>query len=333
MSEIKKSQTRYSIRYYVKHIDEWEEEIEIVIALLEFCSDQPVLADISAWRRVEWSKLGTLVSAVVVTIFCGAPSLNNNMISELTLQAFHSHPNRRQQYASSQYYNALRLSTSALQSKQYFGQGNGLVERMIFHTQNRPSTSNPNHVLEAIAQNRPTRPSRFLEEKKWPPRELIGNPWREKTRTNAASQSLVHQICTTPRCVGATLTYSKKPSEWSPANEERLGQFQSHLHYPKTISSISTPQIEPPFRLESNQEKRLKEEEWLPDLQLRLSQRSANEEDTHHKSKYEMNTMLSLSPYSSRQQEQPTEKQKEETQTNAWPSQTTTGKADLSLSI
>lgn len=258
------------MQYYVKHIDEWEEEIEIVIALLEFCSDQPVLADISAWRRVVWSKLGTLVSAVVVTIFCGAPSLNNNMISELTLQgnclnsiirnlkelvsyswlAFHSHPNRRQQYASSQCYNALRLSTSALQSKQYFGQGNGLVERMIFHTQNRPSTSNPNHVLEAIAQNRPTRPSRFLEEKKWPPRELIGNPWREKTRTNAASQSLVHQICTTPRSVGATLTYSKKPSEWSPANEERLGQFQSHLHYPKIISSISTPQIEPPFRLE-----------------------------------------------------------------------------------
>ncbi|XP_034697519.1 uncharacterized protein LOC117923371 isoform X3 [Vitis riparia] len=197
----------------------------------------------------------------------------------------------------------------------------------------RPSTSNPNHVLEAIAQNRPTRPSRFLEEKKWPPRELIGNPWREKTRTNAASQSLVHQICTTPRSVGATLTYSKQPSVWSPANEERLGQFQSHLHYPKIISSISTPQFEPPFRLESNQEKRLKEEEWLPDLQLRLSQRSANEEDSHHKTKYEMNTMLSLSPYSSRQQEQPTEKQKEETQTKAWPSQTTTGKADLSLSI
>lgn len=87
------------------------------------------------------------------------------------------------------------------------------------------------------------------------------------------------------------------------------------------------------FEMQSNQEKRLKEEEWLPDLQLRLSQRSANEEDTHHKSKYEMNTMLSLSPYSSRQQEQPTEKQKEETQTKAWSSQTTTGKADLSLSI
>ncbi|XP_034697518.1 uncharacterized protein LOC117923371 isoform X2 [Vitis riparia] len=264
---------------------------------------------------------------------CRHFSMEKSGMEQAWNPAFHSHPNRRQQYASTHYYNALRSSTSALQSKQYFGQGNGLVERMIFHTQNRPSTSNPNHVLEAIAQNRPTRPSRFLEEKKWPPRELIGNPWREKTRTNAASQSLVHQICTTPRSVGATLTYSKQPSVWSPANEERLGQFQSHLHYPKIISSISTPQFEPPFRLESNQEKRLKEEEWLPDLQLRLSQRSANEEDSHHKTKYEMNTMLSLSPYSSRQQEQPTEKQKEETQTKAWPSQTTTGKADLSLSI
>ena len=85
--------------------------------------------------------------------------------------------------------------------------------------------------MEAIAQNRHMRTSRFVEEKKWPPRELIGNPWREKTMTKA------------------TLTYSRQPSVWRPESDERLGQFRSHLHYPTTISGVSTPDFEPPFRL------------------------------------------------------------------------------------
>ena len=73
----------------------------------------------------------------------------------------------------------------------------------------------------------------------------------------------------------------------------------------------------------------------MPDLQLRLSQRSENEDAAghHKKSKYETNTMLSLSPYSTGQQEHHTDKQKGNTKTKTWPSQTTTCKPDLSLSI
>lgn len=101
------------------------------------------------------------------------------------------------------------------------------------------STSNPSHVLEGIAQNRPLRPSRFVEEKKWPPLELIGNSWREKTRTNAASQSLVHQA-----------RYSWQPSTWSTESEQRIHQFHSGLCCRGTISGVSTTDFQPPFRLE-----------------------------------------------------------------------------------
>lgn len=81
-------------------------------------------------------------------------------------------------------------------------------------------------------------------------------------------------------------------------------------------------------KMQSNGERLKEGEEWMPDLQLRLSQTSGDEDDAHHKSKYEMNTMLSLSPYSMRQQ-------RENTETKTWPSQTSTTncKPNLSLSI
>ncbi|KAK9267429.1 hypothetical protein L1049_009855 [Liquidambar formosana] len=160
--------------------------------------------------------------------------------------------------------------------------------------------SNEIQAMDATTRNGPVRPSRFLEEKRWPPFEMLGNQWKDKkittnnTWSNASSQPQVHHTHSKPRSTGAT--YYTRPSEWNSENNTKIRQFQSNSHDPIILSNRFESDFEPPFRLELNQEKRLKDKEWLPDLQLRLSQRVGNnDEKNHHKSSHEINTMLSLS--------------------------------------
>ncbi|XP_044497412.1 putative two-component response regulator ARR21 [Mangifera indica] len=107
----------------------------------------------------------------------------------------------------------------------------------------------------------PLRPSRFLEEKRWPPLEMINSRWKAN-----------HISSMQPRSLGNL-------------GNDSVGNFNSFK-----------PEFQPTFCLELNGDKTSKEKEWLPDLQLRLSQRvGIDEEKTHCKNTQEINTKLSLS--------------------------------------
>ncbi|XP_057463096.1 two-component response regulator ARR12-like [Actinidia eriantha] len=144
------------------------------------------------------------------------------------------------------------------------------------------TSSNLIHGMNASARSMPIRSSQFLEEKKWPPRPLIDNQWYNKRvpSNNFAS-----------------------PSNWNYRNSTtRIWQFQSYLQDTKTVSNTLGGKFNSPF---SFQEKRLKLEERLPDLKLRLSESFGNNEErpTYGKNMQEINTVLSLSlsPHSSSQ--------------------------------
>ncbi|XP_058201364.1 transcription factor BOA-like isoform X2 [Rhododendron vialii] len=123
-----------------------------------------------------------------------------------------------------------------------------------------------------FSRNRPpTRPSQFLEEKKWPPRGFS------------------HNHCYSRR-VPSISTATGSPSKWNFTNRSKVSHIQSNLPDPKT--NISNICGNSPF-----QEKRLKHKEWLPDLQKGLNQRVGNnhEDKSCGKSMQEINTVLSLS--------------------------------------
>ncbi|KAK4259608.1 hypothetical protein QN277_005922 [Acacia crassicarpa] len=168
----------------------------------------------------------------------------------------------------------------------------------------RKSCTTSNEVMmmpsttERIA---PMRPSQFLEEKKWPPLQIIANNnnnnkhyWKFKkilpttgniinswldTNNNVMKDSLqsgFHRLATTHAPV--------KPTDepWSFGN----------LNSSSNSSSKSLKlEFEPPFRIKLNEEKEEKDARSLPNLQLGLNYQSAD----HCKDTQEINTKLSLS--------------------------------------
>ncbi|KAI4332549.1 hypothetical protein L6164_017448 [Bauhinia variegata] len=152
------------------------------------------------------------------------------------------------------------------------------------------------HGTDRIA---PIRPSQFLEGKRWPPLDIINNnQWKFKRlpsnnitwANNPASQSSLHQFGSMPTWVGPD-------DQWSLGsntnNREHHPLKASDTH---SYSGSLKQEFEPPFRIKMNQEKRWKDKEWLPDLQLGPSKRDGKEEDKLHcKSSHEINTKLSLS--------------------------------------
>lgn len=85
----------------------------------------------------------------------------------------------------------------------------------------------------------------------------------------------------------------------------------------------------------SPKKNKMKEKEWFPNLQLSLSHNfdSSNEKKVHE-SASEINTLLSLSlsPSSSKQQAQPSEKHRDIVETKTWSLQTNCSNAALRLS-
>ncbi|XP_031281919.1 uncharacterized protein LOC116140428 [Pistacia vera] len=119
----------------------------------------------------------------------------------------------------------------------------------------------------------PMRPSRFLEEKRWPPFEMINSRWKANRLSTMQPRSFRN-----------------------PGNDTMISQFLSNPHNSVGNFNNFKPEFQPPFRLELTGDKTSKEKEWLPDLQLRLSQRvGIDEEKTHCKNTEEINTKLSLS--------------------------------------
>ncbi|XVF25636.1 hypothetical protein REPUB_Repub13aG0230400 [Reevesia pubescens] len=169
------------------------------------------------------------------------------------------------------------------------GQENGFPKPAAFYNQGQ---SNQIHGTD--------RPGRFLEEKRWHPSELIGNRWKvngnmstKETFANTCSQFQSNYFCTKPISDGG---YSIRPTEGSLGNKKMVGQFASGKHDSLSKFTSYRAEFEAPFMLELKQDKLLKDREWMPDLQLRLSQRiGIDDEKTHYKGTKEINTQLSLS--------------------------------------
>ncbi|KAK6264601.1 SANT/Myb domain - like 10 [Theobroma cacao] len=177
------------------------------------------------------------------------------------------------------------------------GQENGFPKPTALYNQGQ---SNQIHTMDTAMRVGPMRPGRFLEEKRWHPFELISNRWRvngnmtKDTFATTCSQSQSPYFCTRPSSDGES--YSTRPAAGNLGTKKMIGQFVSNKHDSLSKFSSCRPEFEAPLWLELKQDKLLKDREWLPDLQLRLSQRiGIDDEKTHCKGTEEISTQLSLS--------------------------------------
>ncbi|KAF5944554.1 hypothetical protein HYC85_018631 [Camellia sinensis] len=208
-------------------------------------------------------------------IVLGRNPPEGNGVQSLLQHPLHRHPldfkatySRHQQWISNQY----AVTKPSYPISKDDGQGSNLINTMFLRNQDQLSSTTPNqiHATDVGVRNGPIKPSQFHEEKKWPPCKIVpsNNSW---------------------------------PSRWNCINSTRIWQLPSNLQDHKSVSNTFEHELSSSFWLK---EKKSKHKEWLPDLQLALSQSAENkEEKTCGKSVPEINTMLSLSlfPYSSRQ--------------------------------
>ncbi|XP_034701416.1 putative two-component response regulator ARR21 [Vitis riparia] len=196
----------------------------------------------------------------------------------------------------------------------------------------------------------PIHTSRFVEEKKWPPRELIENQGKGRNNSlnicwdGSYSELLSNQMHPKPISFGGN-NYAMQPSIWSTNPSIINKQLQSNRCNPLFLSNSFEPEFESPFRVELHrlQEKqpqsinemvlqaeesafvdRFKEKKQLPDLQLSLSHNFeiGNEVNINpRESTKEISTMLSLSVAnsSSRKQAQSSENRRD-LEVNIWDS-------------
>ncbi|MED6216424.1 hypothetical protein PIB30_007768 [Stylosanthes scabra] len=158
------------------------------------------------------------------------------------------------------------------------------------HQQQLPFTRRPSYptppLMDAAAaagsRITPMRPSRFLEEKKWPPFETTHWKFKRLPITNnitlpssqlssSTAVNLLHQFPTT--------TSTTTPSDFITFGNTRIRDYLSNS------------------KLNNNQDKLQKEKQWVPDLQLGLSHHHHKDGDNNNDGKGtpEINTKLSLS--------------------------------------
>ncbi|XP_043700293.1 uncharacterized protein LOC122651014 [Telopea speciosissima] len=247
---------------------------------------------------------------------------------------------RHQEWAFSQS-SAQRPMTESTKDHGLFRSSN---HDIIFKQDEKQSTSHLFDVRNAITGIGPTRRSHFLEEKRWPPREMIVNQgkdrripanidWAGSTPDYLPTWGAISHGSHRSWGAGPTSTSSQpltmQPSEWSTNNNSiTIKLSHSNSCDPVVISDDFEPEYEPPFRLEvqrslGNEPKaeeiagikknKREEKKWLPNLQLSLSQNFKEEDKKggHDSPPREVNINLSLSlfPSSSREQAQPSEKQ------------------------
>ncbi|XWS15844.1 hypothetical protein CRYUN_Cryun34aG0036500 [Craigia yunnanensis] len=179
------------------------------------------------------------------------------------------------------------------------GRENGFPKSAAFYNQGQ---SNQIHGMDTTMRIGPLRPGRFLEEKRWHPFEMISNTnsWKvngnimtKDTFANACSQSQSPYFCKRPSSDGGGYS-TTRPTEGNLGNMVR--HFASDKHDSLSKFSSCRTEFEAPFLLELNQDKLLKDREWLPDLQLRLIQRiGIEDEKIHCKDTHAISTQLSLS--------------------------------------
>ncbi|XP_021823024.1 uncharacterized protein LOC110764372 [Prunus avium] len=165
------------------------------------------------------------------------------------------------------------------------------------------------HVREARTRDGPFRPSRFLEEKRWPPCQLIGNHMKGRRHLLNFTWGDINNVPQPNNLV------------WS-AKASTINQHQPNTCSPKFISSSYEPlsQLEVQKLQCTNEEmfqpkvgpnmKTMRQKTWVPDLQLSLSHDFSNgsvvNDSQESRKDFESMLSLSLSSSSARQQEQST---------------------------
>ncbi|OIW19235.1 hypothetical protein TanjilG_20360 [Lupinus angustifolius] len=170
---------------------------------------------------------------------------------------------------------------------------NEVIPSTSLQTQRRSIASNQIQLIDTGSRIAPMRPSQFLEEKKWPPLQIMNNnhEWKKMLPTNVnantMSQSVVQQFGTT--------TSSLRPSDLlSFGNNTRLiKEHLSNSDEPFNYSTSLKLGFDPPFRIKLNQKKLQNDKQWVPDLHLGLSQKDGKAD--HCRETQEINTKLSLS--------------------------------------
>lgn len=177
---------------------------------------------------------------------------------------------------------------------------------------------------DACSRFAPMRPSRFLEDKKWPPScdcERIDNQWKYETfiipsnssATAAGSSRSSYRPLQHMTAADAAPMHTTRQTHWTrlsdPAgssaegNTNKFWDFQSNSHFDTAVFSHSYEQFDPtsfpPTTMKADRNKWWKEEK-PPELQLGLSQRVGNDRDEKRAEcgrsrEEEVNTMLSLS--------------------------------------
>ncbi|XP_052200896.1 protein PHOSPHATE STARVATION RESPONSE 1-like [Diospyros lotus] len=189
-----------------------------------------------------------------------------------------------------------RTSHSSRYPQQVSSWATSPLSKYSGHHQDKFAASTQILAMDSSMRTGPLKASQFLEEKKWPPHAFVDNhPWNN-TRINPSNINS-----------RASTFEALQPSMWNWRTSARSWQLQLNSQDPKSASNAfhELHRFDSPFWLQNHQEKRFRNKEWLPDLQLRLSQSVGNnEEKSCGKNMPEINTVLSLSlstPYSSRQ--------------------------------
>ncbi|XP_065878837.1 two-component response regulator ARR10-like [Euphorbia lathyris] len=128
--------------------------------------------------------------------------------------------------------------------------------------------------LDTTMRIGPLRPSCFLEQKRWPPLQLLQNRWKPQT----------------PILSAPTNGYWNPNGHGDHVRNNIINQSFFNSHDSLTDFNSFKPTYDPPFRLQLNKEKESKGKDWLGDMQLGLNQRVRMEDNKTN----EISTKLSL---------------------------------------
>ncbi|XP_027339172.1 probable transcription factor KAN4 [Abrus precatorius] len=145
-----------------------------------------------------------------------------------------------------------------------------------------PIGSNQIQLKDTTVRVAPMRASQFLEEKRWPPLEIMSNQQSKFKRLPANISAKIGSEAFQP--VGNKTSIG-------------FGEYLSkNSNEPRNYSNSLKLQFDPPFRIKLNQEKLQKDEQQLPNLQLSLSHTVGTDgKIVHYRETQEISTKLSLS--------------------------------------
>ncbi|XP_020232347.1 myb-related protein 1 isoform X2 [Cajanus cajan] len=148
-----------------------------------------------------------------------------------------------------------------------------------------PMASSQIQAKDTRGRIAPMRPSQLLEEKRWPPLEIMNNHQTKFKRL----------LPSNPIVAPKNGSQAVQPAEWSSVNNTSIREYLSNnSNEPRNYSNSLKLEFDPPFRIKLNQEKLQKDKLLLPDLQLGLSH-TVGTDDGKYRGTQEINTKLSLS--------------------------------------